>query len=186
MKLTKERIDILANALRGGAIIKYACVSAGICEKTYHNWQNEFSDKELDPLDPEESLGKNPDRDELLRYFVLETSMALNNYSSGLLDKIHKADSWQSAAWILERRFPEEFGRRTASHPVEADEKVQTAAETTEQSQSETGKPEDNPSHPNYNGKPPKGTFEKLAQRWDQLNTAQEARGRNGEQMPKV
>ena len=57
MKLTKERIDILAAALRKGVIIKHACIGAGICEKTYHNWQNEASDKELDPLDPEESLG---------------------------------------------------------------------------------------------------------------------------------
>ena len=40
--------------------------------------------------------------------------MALNDYSSGLLEKIHQADSWQAAAWILERRFPEEFGRRAA------------------------------------------------------------------------
>ena len=186
MKLTKERIDILANALRDGAIIKYACVSAGICEKTYHNWQNEFSDKELDPLDPEEVLGKNPDRDGLLRYFVRETSMALNNYSSGLLEKIHKADSWQAAAWILERRFPEEFGRRVAAQPVETEEDVQTESETTEHSQSVTGKPEDNPSHPNYNGRPPRGTFEKLARRWDQRHTAPEAQGRNGDQMPDV
>ena len=115
MKLTKERIDILAAALRKGVIIKHACIGAGICEKTYHNWQNEASDNELDPLDPEEALGKNPNRDDVLRYFVRETSRALNDYSSGLLEKIHNADSWQAAAWILERRFPEEFGRRAAA-----------------------------------------------------------------------
>ena len=122
MKLTKERIDILAAALRKGVIIKHACIGAGICEKTYHNWQNEASDNELDPLDPEESLGKNPNRDDVLRYFVRETSRALNDYSSELLEKIHNADSWQAAAWILERRFPEEFGRRAAAQPCDTEE----------------------------------------------------------------
>ena len=163
MKLTKERIDILAAALRKGVIIKHACIGAGICEKTYHNWQNEASDKELDPLDPEEALGKNPNRDDVLRYFVRETSRALNDYSSELLEKIHNADSWQAAAWILERRFPEEFGRRSAAQRVDTKEDAQTETETTEQTQSETGKPEDNPSHPNYTGRPPNGTFEKVS-----------------------
>ncbi len=186
MKLTKERIDILAAALRKGTIIKHACIGAGICEKTYHNWQNEASDNELDPLDPEESLGASPIRGELLSYFVRETSRALNDYSSELLEKIHNADSWQAAAWILERRFPEEFGRRAAAQTVHTEEDAQTETETTEQTQSETGKPEDNPSHPNYTGRPPNGTFEKLARRWDEKHAAQEAQGKNGDKMPDV
>ena len=186
MKLTKERIDILAAALRKGVIIKHACIGAGICEKTYHNWQNEASDNELDPLDPEEALGKNPNRDDVLRYFVRETSKALNDYSSELLEKIHNADSWQAAAWILERRFPEEFGRRSAAQRVDTKEDAQTETETTEQTQSETGKPEDNPSHPNYTGRPPNGTFKKLARLWDEKHTAQEAQGKNGDKMPDV
>ena len=177
MKLTKERIDILAKALRNGTIIRHACVSAGICEKTYHNWQNEASDKALDPLDPEEALGKNPNRDDVLRYFVRETSKALNDYSSELLEKIHNADSWQAAAWILERRFPEEFGRRAAMQHADVEDEVHTESETTEQTQSETGKPEDNPSHPNYTGRPPDGTFEKVARRWDEQHAAQQAQG---------
>ena len=186
MKLTKERIDILAKALRKGTIIKHACIGAGICEKTYHNWQNEASDKELDPLDPEEALGKNPNRDDVLRYFVRETSKALNDYSSELLEKIHNADSWQAAAWILERRFPEEFGRRSAAQRVDTKEDAQTETETTEQTQSETGKPEDNPSHPNYTGRPPNGTFKKLARLWDEKHTAQEAQGKNGDTIPDI
>ena len=186
MKLTKKRIDALAEALRKGVIIKHACVGAGICEKTYHNWQNEASDNELDPLDPEESLGKNPNRDDVLRYFVRETSRALNDYSSELLEKIHNADSWQAAAWILERRFPEEFGRRAAMQHADVEDEVHTESETTEQTQSETGKPEDNPSHPNYTGRPPNGTFEKLARRWDEKHAAQEAQGKNGDKMPEV
>ena len=186
MKLTKERIDILAKALRKGTIIKHACIGAGICEKTYHNWQNEASDKELDPLDPEEALGKNPNRDDVLRYFVRETSKALNDYSSELLEKIHNADSWQAASWILERRFPEEFGRRAAAQRVDTKEDAQTETETTEQTQSETGKPEDNPNHPNYTGRPPNGTFEKLARRWDEKHAAQEAQGKNGDTIPDI
>ena len=186
MKLTKERIDLVADALRKGAIIKQACACAGISDTSYHNWYKEFKENGLEPLDPDETLGANPNRDELLSYFVRETTTALSGYASKLLEKIHEANSWQAAAWILERRFPEEFGRRAAAQPVKTDEDVQTEPETTEQSQSETGKPEDNPSHPNYNGRPPKGTFEQLARRWDQRHTAQEARGRSSEQMAEV
>ena len=186
LKLTKARIDLVADALRKGAIIKQACACAGISDTSYHNWYKEFKENRLEPLDPDESLGTNPNREELLSYFVRETTTALSGYASKLLDKIHEANSWQAAAWILERRFPEEFGRRAAAPPVETDEDVQTESETTQHSQSETGKPEDNPRHPNYNGRPPRGTFEKLAQRWDQRHTAQEAQGRNGEQMPDV
>ena len=186
MKLTKKRIDALAEALRKGVIIKHACIGAGICEKTYHNWQNEASDNELEPLDPEESLGASPIRGELLSYFVRETTTALSGYTSGLLEKIHQANSWQAAAWILERRFPEEFGRRAAGQTVYTEEDAQTETETTEQTQSETGKPEDNPSHPNYTGRPPDGTFENVARRWDEKHAAQQAQGKNGDKMPEV
>ncbi len=186
MKLTKERIDSLAKALRGGAIIRWACVSSGICEKTYFNWQNEFSDGKLEPFDPDETLDENPSREDLLRYFVRETAMALNDYSSGLLEKIHQADSWQAAAWILERRFPEEFGRRAATQQSESADEVHTESETTEQTEAETGEPEDNPSHPNYNGRPPNGTFETLARRWDKLNSPRKAGGRSNDKMPEV
>ena len=186
MKLTKDRIDLVADALRKGAIIKHACAHAGISDTSYHNWYKEFKENGLEPLDPDESLGANPNREELLSYFVRETTTALSGYASKLLDKIHEANSWQAAAWILERRFPEEFGRRAAVQPVETDEDVQTESETTEHTQSETGKPEDDPSHPNYTGRPPKGTFEKLARRWDEQHTALKAQGRNGEQMPEV
>lgn len=186
MKLTQSRIDILAKALRSGAIIKFACVAAGICEKTYYNWQNAFSEEELEPLDLDETLGKNPSREDLLRYFVRETSMALNDYSSGLLDKIHQASDWQAAAWILERRFPDEFGRRPAVQTADSEDRAHTKSETSEKTQSETEKPEDNPSHPNYTGRPPNGTFEKLAQRWDELNSTQKLGGQNGEKIRDV
>ena len=186
MKLTKKRIDAVAEALRKGAIIKQACACAGISDTTYHNWYMEFKENRLEPLDPEESLGASPSRGELLSYFVRETTTALSGYASGLLEKIHNADSWQAAAWILERRFPEEFGRRSAAQRVDTKEDAQTETETTEQTQSETGKPEDNPSHPNYTGRPPNGTFEKLARRWDEKHAAQEAQGKNGDKMPDV
>ena len=156
MKLAKDRIDLVADALRKGAIIKQACICAGISDTSYHNWYKEFKENRLEPLDPDESLGATPNREKLLSYFVRETTTALSGYASKLLDKIHEANSWQAAAWILERRFPEEFGRRAAAQPVETDVKAQTESEITVYSESETGKPEDNPSHPNYNGKPPK------------------------------
>ena len=186
MKLSKARIDTVANALRKGAIIKQACACAGISDTTYHNWYKEFKDNNLEPLDPDESLSAIPERGELLSYFVRETTTALNNYASKLLDKIHEANSWQAAAWILERRFPEEFGRRAAVRPDDSDRVTQAETETAAQTQSATGKPEDDPRHPNYTGRPPKGTFERLTQSWDEKHTAPNAQGDNGDKIPEV
>ena len=184
MKLTKVRIDAVAEALRKGAIIKQACACAGISDTTYHNWYMEFKENRLEPLDPEESLGASPSRGELLSYFVRETTTALSGYASGLLEKIHQANSWQAAAWILERRFPEEFGRRAAAQ--HDDPAQDTHVETEKKEPSATGKPEDDPSHPNYTGRPPDGTFEKVARRWDEKHAAQQAQGKNGDKMPEV
>ena len=75
---------------------------------------------------------------------------------------------------------------RSAAQHGDVEEDAQTETETTEQTQSETGKPEDNPSHPNYTGRPPNGTFEKLARRWDEKHAAQQAQGKNGDKMPEV
>ena len=72
------------------------------------------------------------------------------------------------------------------SPACDPEEDAQTETETTEQTQSETGKPEDNPSHPNYTGRPPDGTFEKVARRWDEKHAAQQAQGKNGDKMPEV
>ena len=184
MKLTKARIDAVAEALRKGAIIKQACACAGISDTTYHNWYMEFKENRLEPLDPEESLDASPSRGELLSYFVRETTTALSGYASGLLEKIHQANSWQAAAWILERRFPEEFGRRAAAQ--HDDPAQDTHVETEKKEPSATGKPEDDPSHPNYTGRPPDGTFEKVARRWDEKHAAQQAQGKNGDKMPEV
>ena len=184
MKLTKARIDAVADALRKGAIIKQACACAGISDTTYHNWYMEFKENRLEPLDPEESLDASPSRAELLSYFVRETTTALSGYTSGLLEKIHQANSWQAAAWILERRFPEEFGRRSAAQ--HDDPAQDTHVETEKKEPSATGKPEDDPSHPNYTGRPPDGTFEKVARRWDEKHAAQQAQGKNGDKMPEV
>ena len=68
----------------------------------------------------------------------------------------------------------------------QSEDDVQTESEVMEQTQSETGKPEDNPGHPNYTGRPPNGTFAKLARRWDELNSTQKSGGQNGDKTPDV
>ena len=186
MKLSKARIDTVADVLRKGAIIKQACACAGISDTSYHNWYKDFKDNGLEPLDPEESLGANPERAELLSYFVRETTTALNTYASKLLDKIHEADSWQAAAWILERRFPADFGRSAAIRPSDTRQFEHVGTQNTQPAQSATRKAEDDPSHPNYTGRPPHGTFETLARRWDEQKIAQEAEEENRDKIPEV
>lgn len=52
-------------------------------------------------------------------YFFMETQKALGEYVDTLMEVVHEAtpSDWRAAAWILERRFPEEFGRHWYRKP---------------------------------------------------------------------
>ena len=89
-KYTPETVDKLTQAIRLGATYRLACDYAGITEETFYQWRrskSEFSDA------IKEAEGKG---------------------ALGWLAKIEQAASdgnWQAAAWKLERRYPDQYGR---------------------------------------------------------------------------
>lgn len=89
-KYTPETVEKLVTAVKLGATYDLACGYAGISEDTFYRWMNtkpEFSDT----IKGAEGAG-----------------------AIIWLGKIEKAASegnWQAAAWKLERRYPEKFGR---------------------------------------------------------------------------
>src|SRR5215204_2993632 len=90
-KYTPERVERLLQAIRIGAPIKMACSYAGIDHGTFLNWRERYSE------------------------FSAAIKEAEGIAVVGWLAKIEKAASdgnWQAAAWKLERRYPEDFGRR--------------------------------------------------------------------------
>ncbi len=88
---------MLIEALKLGATNVLACQYAGIAETTFYDW-----------------LAENAE-------FSASIEKARSYAAIDALRTIQKArreGQWQSAAWLLERRYPQEYGRRTVQMEV--------------------------------------------------------------------
>jgi len=95
-KYTPERVKAIIQAIEVGAPYRHAAAVAGIDEDTFTNWKkrhSEFSDA------VKEAEGK---------------------AVTGRLARIRMAepDHWQAAAWWLERKYPNEFGKTVQENQV--------------------------------------------------------------------
>lgn len=93
-KLIIERV---AHAVRCGASLEHACYYGGIDKRTFLTWMIE-----------EEERGEN------IAYLAVKTAEAdaVMNWL-GMLEVAGQQGTWQAAAWLLERRHPEHYGKRT-------------------------------------------------------------------------
>jgi len=101
---TKLQDDIqhrLISAIEKGLTIVDACEYAGISEKTYYNWLN----KDTDEIKDEEERKK-------FVQFLQDIKKAQSECQMYCLDFIMKDKSWQSKAWVLERRFPDRWAKK--------------------------------------------------------------------------
>jgi len=89
-KRTKERVEAFLEVIRRGSTIKEACFAAGISVETYSQWIKKF---------PEFS-------DQKQRAEFEPMKQALSSITRGMYH------DWRAAAWWLERREPERFGKR--------------------------------------------------------------------------
>jgi hypothetical protein len=94
-KYTKERVDIICQAIELGTTYRLAAQAAGIGETTFKDWRRNY-----------------PEFDEAI--MVAEGRAAMR-----WLARIEQAAAdgvWQAAAWKLERRYPHSYGRRVIEH----------------------------------------------------------------------
>jgi len=99
-KLTKQLKDRLFKALKDGVSYDTACEFAGISPSTFYRWVNEGErDKE------------NNHRTEFSE-FLEDLKKANASVEINLIQQVAKDPSWQSKAWILERRFRDKWGRK--------------------------------------------------------------------------
>jgi transposase len=90
-KFTPERVQQILDAIALGATFRLACMYAGVSEDTFARWREAKTD------------------------FADAVKQAEGRGAIGWLTKIEKAandDNWQAAAWKLERRYPQEYGRK--------------------------------------------------------------------------
>lgn len=93
-KYTEDKADAIVAAVRAGATLRLAAASAGISLDTLARWRKRFA-AFADRLT--EAEGKAAVR------------------PLALIAEAAKRD-WRAAAWLLERRFPEEYGRQRHEH----------------------------------------------------------------------
>ena len=101
---TKLQDDIqkrLLSAIEKGLSIIDSCEYAGISEKTYYNWLN----KDIETI-------KDAGEQKKFIQFLQNIKKAQSECQMYCLDFIMKDKSWQSKAWVLERRFPDRWAKK--------------------------------------------------------------------------
>jgi len=97
-KLTEETKQILLDSIASGMPYELSCQRAGICFDTFSTWRAKGEE------------GREP-----YASFLGDLKQAEGNAVFVRLSQIDLAaenGNWQAAAWLLERRYPEHFGRR--------------------------------------------------------------------------
>lgn len=89
MKYTPQVVEQICNLLKGGNTRKTSAIAAGISEETFYTWMRE-------KLEFSESVKKAEE-------IAVARNVAIINKAAG--------DTWQAAAWWLERRRRDDFGK---------------------------------------------------------------------------
>lgn len=97
-KLTDEVCEAICKNIIEGNTVKYSVQKEGLDESTYYKWIKKGE---------EAKSGK-------FFQFVQSIKKAKEEAKSELVKdiKAHGKKNWQSLAWLLERMYPNEFGRR--------------------------------------------------------------------------
>ena len=98
-KLTEELCENICKDIREGGTLKYSAMHNGITPRTLHNWM---------------SRGENAKTENgLYFHFFHQVKKAQEDGKVRLIGKIekHGERNWQALAWLLERMYPDEFGR---------------------------------------------------------------------------
>lgn len=82
-----------------GMPLKFAAEAAGISEATFYNWMNR---------------GESESKGQFFEFheYIKECQSKAVQLHLKLITKAATDGAWQASAWILERRHPEEFGRK--------------------------------------------------------------------------
>ena len=99
-KLTKELIELLGTALQNGNYIETACDFVGINRATLYRWLQESEENDAKPILKELSDTVRKARAQAEMRNVLRIQKAAD-------------DSWQAAAWWLERSQPKKWSKQT-------------------------------------------------------------------------
>jgi len=111
-KINKNKIEQIVAAVRAGNFIETAAAFAGISKQTLYNWLKEGA-RERDRRENGEKADHTKD---LYVQFSFQIEQALAEAEMRDVEIITKAaeQQWQAAAWRLERKYPDRWGRKVA------------------------------------------------------------------------
>ena len=102
-KLTAEMIEQYCDLLIQGQTVSRAAVLTGISESTIYRWL---------------TLGKKEGAEPIYAELVERVTEATECSEFELLQRLRKAadkpEHWRATAWMLERRFPERYGKKSS------------------------------------------------------------------------
>lgn len=128
LNIKKERIETLLEGVSMGLPIRIACERAYIPQYYYYTWlkvyneyiskceENNITDKDIQELDSKEYLDSN---NNVCGHYYTPISLIheIKKRNAEFIANTHKQvqagikDQWQSAAWLLERRCKNEYGK---------------------------------------------------------------------------
>lgn len=104
----------LISAISKGATYILACNYAGISYNTFLSWMRKG----------EQQLENEEEGNEYLKFYCevkKAEGIAVTSWLT-LIEQAAKNGNWQAAAWKLERRYPNEYGRYTPEKPDNKDQ----------------------------------------------------------------
>lgn len=102
IKLTDEIIERFCDCIRNGLSNKDACIACRICEETFYSWKR----------DVEENNQEKPNFTKKVKLLecIKEAEADFKNFHIKNINELAQKD-WKASAWMLERRFPQEYAR---------------------------------------------------------------------------
>ncbi len=102
-KLTPENEKIIVEGIQQGLSYKAAAQRADVSYQTMYNWMNKGEEDEESGIDSD-----------FLDFFYAIKNAEIDFQLAHLrrIDRASMEGSWQASAWALERRFPDEWGKK--------------------------------------------------------------------------
>jgi hypothetical protein len=109
-KLTPEVLERVETALRLGAAHNLAAKCGGFSQATWSSWMARARDDYVQGVEP----GFGPKQSPYLAFLEAVEKAEGEGAATWLaiIERAAKEGVWQAAAWKLERRYPELYGRR--------------------------------------------------------------------------
>jgi len=101
--LNEKLIEEMCGYLKEGVPILTTCQAVGISESTYYDWFKRG-----------EGTHQERSQEKIYVEFVQEVRRAIAESEVNLLRDIIKDKSWHAKAWVLSRRFPERWSKKSA------------------------------------------------------------------------